>query len=262
MARLRPIAYDGGPQRMPALNIPAEHPDAENPLLRTCAQALQRLGADVWVRHGADNAVRLCVPGDRVPPFAARAPGPMATEACRWPDSGLGGEALARVEVEGLANLLHELVHVALAGRLADDHGYDYGAIPYDLSTVDGRAVLWEEIACCVVSCAWLAGADASATTRAMDTMHEWFAEQLGIQPVFYGMEHTPAAFFATVDALAQAHIGELVAMLECAYERVERLLAPFAHDGDGRPRERLAFAPLWSRWRARTLASADEVAA
>jgi len=232
---------------MPALNIPAEHPDAENPLLRTCAQALQRLGADVWVRHGADNAVRLCVPGDRVRPFAARAPGPMGRAGCSDPDSGHRGDALARVEVEGLANLLHELVHVALAGRLADDHGYDYGAIPYDLSAVDGRAVLWEEIACCVVSCAWLAGADASATTRAMDTMHEWFAEQLGIQPVFYGMEHDSAAFFAAVDELARVHRDECLAMIACAYDRVASLLGPTAVA----PRQ-IGFDELWSHWRAR----------
>ena len=158
---------------------------------------------------------------------------------------------MAAIDVEGLPNLLHELVHVALAGALADDHGYDYGAIPYDLGSPAGRAILWEELACCVVSCAYLDG-------RGM-SVDAWFAEQLGIQPVFYGMEHEPDAFFATVDALAHAHIDELVAMLECAYARVDRLLAPFR---DGHPPERLAFAPLWSRWWARQRARADEVAA
>jgi hypothetical protein len=240
---------------MPALNISADHPDAENRLLGTCGQALQSLGAAVSVYSGADNALRMCVPASRVRSFAPRAP-------AAWPPGPIAhapdDATLAILEVEGLPNLLHELVHVALAGGLADDHGYDYGAIPYDLASADGRAVLWEEIACCVVSCAYLfrPGAASHATVDA------WFAEQLGIQPVFYGMEDDPAAFFATVEVLANAHIDELVAMLESAYERVERLLAPFAAGGDGRPRERLSFAPLWSRWRARTLASADEVAA
>jgi len=228
-------------------------------LLGTCALALQSLGAEVSVCSGADNALRLRVESARVRAFAPRAPAvwpPGPAEALR------AGERLAVIDVEGLPNLLHELVHVALAGRLADDHGYDYGAIPYDLGSPAGRGVLWEEIACCVVSCAYLVPAGAASRTN----VDAWFAEQLGIQPLFYGMEHEPAAFFATVDALAHAHIGELVAMLECAYERVDRLLAPFADDGDGRPRERLAFAPLWSRWwsgwRARAHASTDEVAA
>jgi hypothetical protein len=241
---------------MPALNISAEHPDAENRLLGTCGLALQSLGAEVTVCSGADNALRLVAPAERVRTFAARAPAALPPgPVVRAPE----GEKLAVIEVEGLPNLLHELVHVALAGALADDHGYDYGAIPYDLASVRGRAVLWEEIACCVVSCAYLD--QPGAAGRAI--VDSWFDEQLGIQPVFYGMEHDPAAFFATVDGLVHAHIGELVAMLDCAYERVERLLAPFR---DGRAPERLAFAPLWSRWwsrrRAAALASGDEVAA
>lgn len=224
-------------------------------MLGTCGLALQSLGAQVSVCSGADNALRLRVAAERVRPFAPRAPA--AVPPGPWLRDG-DGECLAVIEVEGLPNLLHELVHVALAGRLADDHGYDYGAIPYDLGSASGRAVLWEEIACCVVSCAYLHPSGAASRTG----VDAWFAEQLGIQPVFYGMEHDAAAFFATVDTLAHAHIGELVAMLDCAYERVERLLAPFADGADRRPRERLAFAPLWSRWRARTSAGTDEVAA
>ena len=91
------------------------------------------------------------------------------------------------------------------------------------------------------------AGADASATTRAMDTMHEWFAEQLGIQPVFYGMEHDPAAFFAAVDELARAHRDEWVAMIACAYDRVASLIGPTPVA----PRP-IGFEELWSHWRAR----------
>jgi hypothetical protein len=236
---------------MPALNISADHPDAENRLLGACGEALQSLGAEVTVCSGADNALRLCVAADRVRSFAPRAPAALPP----GPLVRAPGERLATIDVEGLPNLLHELVHVALAGRLADDHGYDYGAIPYDLATPSGRAVLWEEIACCVVSCAYLLGPDPGARAR----VDAWFAEQLEIQPLFYGLEREPAAFFATLDALAHAHIDELVATLESAYDRVDRLLAPFVRRAGY---ERIAFAPLWSRFCARRSARADEVAA
>jgi hypothetical protein len=237
---------------MPALNISADHPDAENRLLGACGEALQSLGARVNVCSGADNALRVCRP-ERVRPFAARAPAVLPPGG--WPravTTSADAECVAVVDVEGLPNLLHELVHVALAGTLADDHGYDYGAIPYDLATPAGRAVLWEEIACCVVSCAYLSEPGPGARAK----VDAWFAEQLGIQPLFYGRDADPASFFAEVETLAQSHIGELVAMLDCAYDRVARLLAPFGVS----PPETLAFAPLWSRWRARR--SADEVAA
>lgn len=221
-------------------------------MLGACGEALQSLGAEVTVCSGADNALRLCVAPDRVRPFAPRAPAPLPPGPLQ---RASGRERLATIDVEGLPNLLHELVHVALAGRLADDHGYDYGAIPYDLATACGRAILWEEIACCVVSCAYLLGPDPGARAR----VDAWFAEQLEIQPLFYGFEAEPAAFFATLDALAHAHIDELVATLASAYDRVERLLAPFVARAD---HERIAFAPLWSRFVARRAARADEVAA
>jgi hypothetical protein len=44
------------------------------------------------------------------------------------------------VAAAGLPNLLHELVHVLQAGRLADDHGLDYGQIPYDLARAGAPA--------------------------------------------------------------------------------------------------------------------------
>lgn len=224
------------------LNISADHPDAENRLLAACCQALQSLGAGVSVRQGADNVLRLRVPSEHIRPFAPRAP---ARSSPLRADALDALECVASVEVEGLPNLLHELVHVALAGRLADDHGYDYGAIPYDLATIGGRSVLWEEIACCVVSCAYLAPPGEDATT----TIDAWFAEQLGIQPLFYGMEGDPVAFFARVESLAPVHTGELNAMIDCAYERVRHLLS--GHVDDATPVRRLAFAPLWGRWRS-----------
>jgi hypothetical protein len=233
---------------MTALTISADHPDAGNRLMETCAQALRMLGVRVCVRHGADNALRMCAAADEIVPFAPRAPAhafaPHAFAPHAFAPSGFEetractiapARTLAIVEVEGLANLLHELVHVALAGRVADDHGYDYGAIPYALETAEGRAILWEEIACCVVSCAYLAQSPAR--------IDAWFAEQLGIQPLFYGLEDRPAEFFARLDALARDHGDELAATLHCAWTRVERWIGP--------PPARFEFTELWRRWQA-----------
>src|SRR5215210_5186146 len=104
------------------LNISAEHPDAENRLLGTCCEALQSLGAEVSVRVGADNALRIRRGAACLPPFAPRAPAPWPPRAAVMIVRDAHAEAVAILEVEGLPNLLHELVHVALAGRIADDH--------------------------------------------------------------------------------------------------------------------------------------------
>jgi hypothetical protein len=46
---------------------------------------------------------------------------------------------------------------VLQAGRLADDHGLDYGQIPLrPRARRAHRRHLWEELACCLVSCAYL----------------------------------------------------------------------------------------------------------
>ena len=154
------------------------------------------------------------------------------------------GSACVRIDVEGLPNLLHELVHVGLAGRLDDDHGFDYRAIPYDLQRPDGRAVLWNELSACVVSCAYLlTSADAWARVDA------WFDEQLGIQPIFYGRDADADAFFAELPARAQAHAHELATVTAAAYDRCAALLrwagAPAAV---ARVTRRLDFVALWSR--------------
>lgn len=154
---------------------------------------------------------------------------------------------VAIVEVCGLPNLLHEFVHVALAGLLADDHGIDYQAIPYDLATTAGRAVLWDELAACVVSCAYLRGGSRVDDWARIDG---WFDEQLGIQPVFYGMDDGPDRFWATLPRLVEQHAQECDAMIACAYDRVAGLLAwGAAHPSVP---ERLGFATLWQRRGAR----------
>lgn len=191
----------------PLVRIPANHPDAEDPLLAALGRALQGLGAAVYVDGQGENLVR-----------ALRAP-----REIEIPPRGIHeGPPVVEVWAQGLPNLLHEYVHVILAGRLDHDHGIDYRAIPFDLSSIAGRAVLWEELACCVLSCAYLERDD-SAKTRA--AVEHWFREQVEIQPVFYGMEDDIEGFFSQVRVLAQRHRAEQERIESLAYERAEATL-------------------------------------
>ncbi len=169
--------------------------------------------------------------------FGPRAPAPLVLGAAR-PDT------VATVCAEGLPNLLHELVHIALAGVVADDHGFDYRAIPVDLDTAEGRDVLFDELACCVVSCAYLLDDDgAPAWQRCCD----WFREQIGIQPVFYGFEDDPPGFWRCVQRLTAGHAERFAAMLDAAYARCEALLVwGGATHGVARCRRRLEWDELW----------------
>src|SRR5688572_21427241 len=157
-----------------SLHVEPGHADAGRPLLGLVAAVFAAMGGEVVIAAGDDNLVRARRAGD---------PGELA-----WV-----------VVASGLPNLLHELVHAVLAGRLADDHGFDYGQIPYDLERPEHRRSLWEELAACVLSCAWGEAAEEDA----------WFAEQIGIQGVFYGMDD-PAEFHAAVERAALAHGEEL----------------------------------------------------
>jgi hypothetical protein len=199
------------------VHIEAAHPDAARPLLHAAGQVLINMGAEVIIHSLDDNLVRSRRPGDP-------------------------GDAPFIVAAAGLPNLLHELVHVLQAGRLADDHGLDYGQIPYDLGRAEHRRILWDELACCVISCAYL-----EAEKEA-----DWFAEQVGIQGVFYGYDDDPAAFLAAVDRTVGEHGAEFEAVLRDAYAAVEgALLAAGSAEALARPRQRLDFAPLWARLRA-----------
>jgi hypothetical protein len=53
-----------------------------------------------------------------------------------------------------------------------------------------------------------------------------WFREQVDIQPVFYGMEADPPAFWAEVERLALAHRDEMETVLDRAYALLARVLA------------------------------------
>lgn len=169
------------------------------------------MGARVEIALGGENLVRSLA--------NAGSSGPSAPQP------------IALVMAEGLPNLLHELAHAVQAGRLEDDYGIDYTAIPFDLSTAAGRAVLWDELCCCVTSCAYLrshgraARAGAPAPIVAAE-VEDWFREQVEIQPVFYGMEHDPPAFVERVDALLRAHGAEARAQLGRTYAALEHALA------------------------------------
>lgn len=216
---------------------------ADSLLSKWCARALGLLGADVRIREHAENSVRALGPA-RV--FAA----PMCDGLGISFAQGLrahAGTPCACIDVEGVPNLLHELVHILLAGRLDDDHGFDYRAIPYDLRRPDGRAVLWNELSACVVSCAYLLPAAPEASDWAR--VDGWFDEQLGIQPIFYGREHDAAQFFAELPARAQLHADELARVTATAYERCAALLRwAGAPDDVADVATRLDFVALWQR--------------
>ena len=231
---------------MPGLTIPELERDADNLLLEACSKTLRRLGADVRIRAEGENLIRSLLQGSA---FAARATGSVCGHQAggnldwAWSEPTFDAP-IAVIEASGLPNLLHELVHVALAGQLADDHGIDYRAIPYDLGTLVGREVLWDELAACVVSCAYLLGG--SRQTASWTRVDGWFDEQLGIQPIFYGMDDAPEHFWSMLPGLVELHSSECRAMSDCAYERVAALLE-WGAAYDAKP-ARLSFAMLWDR--------------
>jgi hypothetical protein len=151
------------------------------------------------------------------------------------------------VESQGLANLVHEYVHMICAGVLDDDHGIDYTRIPFDARTSHGRELLFGELAAAVVSCAW--------TADRTDPV-AWFHEQLAIQPVFYGLESNPSEFWRVVEEVVAQHGEQLHRVLETVYGVLEREVAAVA-GVPFRPPGRLTFASLWER-AISTLASPD----
>jgi len=172
-------------------------------------------GAEVLVRDGDANWIRR-----------------------RRADEGGGYEVL----VAGLPNLLHELAHAAQRGELADDHGFDYSLIPLRLERAEERRYLWEELAAAVLSCAYL-----SAGQRGIDA---WFAEQIEIQGVFYGVDDDLDALCALINQALLAHRGEAEATVERAY----RACAGWLRDA-GAPvevaeaRHRYTAQELWGRY-------------
>lgn len=216
------------------MRITSNRPDAENSLFAFFARALARLGARVE-RSQTENLVRkIGVRGHvatPLPPFDAPPPLPHVL-----------------VQVEGLPNLVHEVGHLLLRGVLDDDHGIDYQAIPFDLDHPDGRAVLWEEMACCALSCGYPAAIEGAAGWAAVDA---WFREQVEIQPVFYGFDGRPDAFWTRVEAAYAEDDAICEATVATAYVRTEGLLRwAGAPPGVAAPGERLSFGTLLRRAR------------
>jgi hypothetical protein len=168
-------------------------------LLIAATRALERLGAEVRLIADAENCVRRREPGE-----PCVFPGAGAADAARLPFV---------IEVQGLPNLLHELAHVVLLGRVEKDHGTPYAKIPFDLTAADGRRLLFEELACCVASASWHPGSDADAQA--------WFGEQVGIQGCFFGFEGDPKGMIAAIAREVAAHRDELDEVTARAHARI-----------------------------------------
>lgn len=194
------------------------HPDAGQALLPYVAAAFAAMGGEVMLTDGDETMVRARRPGDP-------------------------GDAAWLVVAPGLPGLLHEFVHANQVGLLADDHGLDYSQIPYDLGDPRHRKILWDELAACVLSCAWVTEAEEEA----------WFAEQVGILGVFYGHDADPPAFFPIVEEVARRHAVDLHAVIAGAYAAIaSRLAAAGAPPELAGPRARPTFEGLWARFRAK----------
>ena len=210
--------------------IPTDHPDSASPLLFFAARAFVAMGARVEIAIGGENLVRRLSSASERRVGSTPDLGPVAARDRAHGRRFVPAAPIAVVQAEGLPNLLHELVHAVQVGRLDDDHGVDYSAIPFDLGTPAGRAVLWDELACCVMSCAYLRAHGRAARAGAPDRevmaeVEAWFREQVEIQPVFYGMEDDPPAFFARVGTLLHTHAAEAQAVLDRAQAATERAL-------------------------------------
>jgi hypothetical protein len=189
-------------------------------LAHAASRALAARGAEVRVFAGADNSVRPREPGD-------------------------AGALPFVVEVEGVPNLFHELAHVLLLGRVEKDHGTRASEIPFDLATPRGRKLLFEELACCVASASWHPGSDAEADA--------WFAEQVGIQDCFFGMQGDLSRFFAAAEREVAAHRAELDACIARAHELMSAALAESTATGERtQPARRYDFDRGWRLLRAR----------
>ena len=194
------------------MQIPEGHRDRASSLLPWLARIFEAEGVAVVIHDGEENSVRS--------------------------RQGGGFEVVA----QGVPNLLHEALHALQAGVIADDHGIDYSRIPFDVSEALGRRMLWEELACAAVSCAYL------DDPAAVDP---WFAEQIEIQGVFFGFaDEDLAGLRGFIEATVTAWPGEVEAAVQRAHALLKASLrevgAPEAL-AEGRME---SFAALWARYR------------
>lgn len=266
------------------------------------AEVFRRWGVLVRLDPEGDNLVRSLRPEERtgVTEVAVRA-GPVMVGSPLEPDpvwiaalAAASGEAPMRlgpaapylVEAEGMPNLAHEFAHVLLAGIVADDHGIDYTRIPLDVSDPADRQLLWDELACSWWSC----GVVGRALQRAADPRGDveasgegaglggvdpmvaaWFAEQVEIQPVFYGDDDdakgrrrfvervdewlardgaTMAATCARLDRVASEHLRATLPPGATELRWFQPLLAEDASSGTVSGRGgAVAFPRLWGHY-------------
>ena len=192
------------------MDVAADHPERWCPRLAAYARVFEAWGATVRVFEGADN----CARRER------------------------GGLV---VEVESTANLVHEIAHALVAERLDDDHGFQYGTLPLDLAGPTGRSALFDELAACVLSCAF--------SSRPADA---WFREQFEIQPVFYGAE-APGDLSRAVCAVLDAYGAEARAFVQGVFERFDAALrAVRAAPWICRPIQSVSLDGLWRTYLVR----------
>src|SRR6185295_17618702 len=196
---------------------------------------LESRGAEVRIFADADNCVRRREPGE-----------PMAPDR---PNPSLAANFPFVIEVQGVPNLFHELAHVVLLGRVDKDHGTRAAEIPFDLTRDEGRRLLFEELACCVASASWHPEGNAEPDADAASAADRWFAEQVGIQDCFFGMQGDLPRFLAAVEREVLAHRGELDEVIARAHERVSAALAEAGAPATlASPKRRYGFDRGW-RW-------------
>lgn len=178
-------------------------PSPDNdPFLTAVVRVFERARGHVLIHDDAGNLVRRATPADATPhPFI--------------------------IEAQGLPNLLHEMLHFVQHGALDVDHGIDYARIPFDTDHAGDRRLLWEELACCALSCAYL---DAPAAER-----RAWFEEQIGILHHFFGLDSTET-LRARIAALLAAHPGEWPRILARAAALAEAHLLDAGAEERARP--------------------------
>ncbi|MFO7564462.1 MAG: hypothetical protein R6X02_17580 [Enhygromyxa sp.] len=193
-------------------------------LARLITLVIENMGARVLLGRDRENLCRRALPREM---------------------AGLGGFEWV-IESEGLPNLVHEIVHALFLGRLADDHGFDYGQIPLDLALPEHRRHLWEELTCCVLSTVICAPLEDDPESFACD----WFAEQFEIQGVFHGLERDLVAFRAHIQA--QLEIAEHRAeLLETVARGRALLIQALATVGFMAELPQCDVLAIWDRYRA-----------
>lgn len=158
------------------------------------------------------------------------------------------------IQVQGWVNLVHEVAHILQAGRLDEDSGFEYARVPLRLDRARDRAYLFDELCACALSCDFYAEyPDPPESVRSQahrlepspglgsglgsDLCDEsrrklWFAEQVDILPVFYGLEErSRAEFVTTIQDCLRDYAAEMNFAEGRAYDRWARFWRGMSQD-------------------------------